>query len=274
MRTPLLALGAAALVATASPAAAQVLAQVVPAKLTVTSRPGATVGRDISVSNLGESPAVVRVRLVDWLLTEQGEMTLLPAGATPATLAGCVRFEPQEFSLQPGESGWIRVTMTLPADGPPTRWGVLMSEVRPATPTRARGPRAVAELGTTLYLTSAPPERAHADLVGIAVTPCPGDSLSVAVRVHNPGERHVYVTGDVALADSAGTRVASGSLATGVMLPGGVRTFTWKCPSPARRGWTTVTATLDTGEPELAVGEVRVLLPLSATPALARRDTP
>ena len=270
------ALGAAALCATASPAAAQVMAQAVPAKVTVTARPGSTVGRDISLSNLGEAPVVVRARLADWTLSDHGEMTLVPSGTTPASLAGLVTFEPSEFSLQAGESGWIHVTMTMPAEGPATRWGVLLSEVRPASvPARAHGPRAVAELGTTLYLSSVPPERAHADLIGLDALPLPGDSLAVAVRVRNPGARHVYVTGEVSLADSAGARTASGPLGTGVVLPGGVRTFTWKCSSAGRPGWATVTATLDTGEPELTVGEVRVLLPPDpAPPALVRRDAP
>ena len=157
MRTLFLALGAAALAA-APPAFAQVRAQAVPAKFTVTTRPGSTVGRDVSIANLGEAPVVVRARLADWVLSEQGEMTLLPAGTTAATLAGLVQFEPTEFSLQPGESGWIHLTMTLPPQGPSTRWGVLLSEVRPTvTPARARGPRAIAELGTTLYLSSVPP---------------------------------------------------------------------------------------------------------------------
>jgi hypothetical protein len=270
MRTLLLALGAAA------PAAAQLQAQAVPAKFTVTTRPGEAVVRDVSISNLGEAPVVVRARLADWILTEAGEMRLLPAGTTPVSLAGHVQFEPTEFSLQPGQSGWIHLTMTLPAEGPATRWGVLLSEVRPAAmPARSRGPRAIAELGTTLYLTSVPPERAHADLVGLDTSALPGDSLAVAVRVHNPGARHVYVTGEAAIADSTGARVAAGALATGVVLPGGFRTFTWTCPSPIVPGAYTITATLDSGEPELMVGEVRTRLPLvPVLPPIAGRDGP
>jgi hypothetical protein len=275
MRTLVIALGAAA-IAAASPAAAQLKAQAVPAKFTVTTRPGSTIGRDVAISNLGDAPVVVRVRLSDWVLTDAGEMTFRPPGSTPATLAGHVRFEPAEFSLQAGESGWIHLTMTLPEDGPPTRWGVLLSEVRPAVaPLHGRGPRAIAELGTTVYLSSVAPERAHAELVGLEAGSLSGDSVAVHVRVRNPGDRHVYVTGEVALADSTGARNASGSLATGVVLPGGVRTFTWMCPSPIRPGEYTITATLDSGEPELAVGEVRVRLPLGPVPPmLAQRGSP
>lgn len=275
MRNLLLALGAAA-IAAASPAAAQVLAQAVPAKYSLTVRPGSTVGRDVSISNLGNAPVVVRVRLADWNLSENGELSLMPLGAMPTTLAGLVQFEPSEFSLQPGESGWIHLTLMLPSVGPATRWGVLLSEVRPtATPGPGRGPRAIAELGTTLYLSSILPERVHADLVGLEVSPLGGDSLTVAVRIRNPGPRHAYVTGEVALGDSTGARIQSGSLATGVVLPGGVRTLTWTCSRHLSPGRYAVTATLDTGEPELTVGEVRIVWPPAATvPSLAKRTAP
>src|SRR5512134_3117599 len=99
----------------------------------------------------------------------------MPAGSLPTTLAGLVQFDPSEFSLQPGTNGWVHVTLSLPAEGPATRWGVLLSEVRPAAPSRPTwGPHAIAELGTTLYLTSVPPERAHADLVGLEASALAG----------------------------------------------------------------------------------------------------
>ena len=47
-----------------------------------------------------------------------------------------------------------------------------------------------------------------------------GDSLAVSVRVHNAGERHFYISGDVAVTDSTGARMTSGPLPTGVVLPG------------------------------------------------------
>src|SRR5262249_16469179 len=79
------------------------------------------------IANQGQVPVVVRARLVDWTLTEPGEMKLLPTGTTPASLAGLVTFAPEEFSLGPGESGWIHPTLSLPAEGPATRWGALPS---------------------------------------------------------------------------------------------------------------------------------------------------
>jgi hypothetical protein len=90
----------------------------------------------------------------------------------------------------------------------------------------------------------------------------------VSVRVRNPGERHLYSSGEIAVTDSTGAPIAKGSLGTGVVLPGALRIFTWTCPAHWTPGRYTVTATLDTGEPELIVGETEVRWPIVAPLAL------
>ena len=251
-----------ALLATTRPAHAQVLAQVTPAKYNLTVKPAEPVSRDVAVTNLGQSAVIVRVRLSDWQLDGRGELSLAPAGSMPASLAGLVDFEPDQFSLGPGESGLVHVTMRLPAEGPATRWGVLLSEVRPATPRPSTlGPRAIAELGTTLYLSRTPADQIRADVVGMIADPLGGDSLSIAVRIRNAGERHFYLHGDLALADSSGAPLQQGSVGTGVILPGGERCFAWTCHTAWKPGRYTVTATLDTGEPELMIAEATFVWP-------------
>lgn len=252
--------------ATAGPAVAGITAQAVPVKYSLTVRPGVPIARDITIRNLGDAPVVVHVRLSDWTLDERGRMDFVPPGSMPASLAGLVTFEPGQFSLQAGESGVIHVVMRLPdSGGPATRWGILLSEVRPAHwPDASFGPRAIAELGTTLYLSRLEAGSTRAELVGMQVGSDGDSALSLAVTVRNPGERHLYSTGEVTLRDSSGTAVATGALGTGVVLPGTRRMFTWTCPLRHAAGRYTVTATLDTGEPELIVGETEVRWPPAA----------
>jgi len=266
---------AVAFVATAHPAFPGVFAQATPSKYSLTVKPGEPVSRDIAIGNQGDGAVVVRVRLSDWMLDERGELDFVPAGTTPVSLQGLVSFEPSEFSLGPGESGVIHVTMRLPADGPPTRWGVLLSEVRPAVwPKTSLGPRAIAELGTTLYLSRIPAGATRAELAGMDVFPSGDTTFAVAVRVRNPGGRHFYSSGEIAVRDTAGRTVTSGKLGTAVVLPGAQRVFTWTCDTRVPPGLYTVTATLDTGEPELIVGETGVRWPLPRlVPApLAQQD--
>lgn len=251
------------------PARAGVKAEVVPVKLSLTSRPGDVTVRDVEIANQGDAPAVVRVAWSDWQMNEAGDLTLVPAGSTPSSLYGLVTFEPREFSIRPGESGHVRVTLRMPADGPATRWGVMLSEVRPAlVGTTPLGPRATAQLGTTFYLSRVPAEIVNAEVVGMTFKAL-GDSVSVSVSVRNAGERHYYVGGSVALKDSTGQTVAAGSLPTGVVLPGHLRAFQWICAASLAPGRYLASVTLDTGAPELTVAEGRFEWPALRTRTLA-----
>ena len=268
-------LGTGALGAPLRCAHAGILAQVVPVRYSLTATSGQPVARDVIVTNQGTEPVVVRVRLSDWTLSEDGALDLVPAGTTPASLLGKVTFEPHEFSLGAGESGQIHVTLTMPADGPATRWGVLLSEIRPAVVRPAGfGPRAIAELGTTLYLSRNAASQIRPEVTALDVRPVGKDSLSVTLRVRNTGERHFYVAGDVALADSSSSTVRKGPFGSGVVLPGGVRNFTWMSHAGLAPGRYLATATIDTGEPELTVGETVFVWPIPrTTPAPALAET-
>lgn len=257
MRTRTILVMLAIAAAIAPHAEADVLAQVAPVKYNLTMRPGEPLLRDVLVSNQGDEPVVVRVRLSDWDLNTQGSLRLLPAGSTAHSLKGRIRFEPNQFSLQPGESGRFHVTLTMLDDGPATLWGVLLSEVRPAVFQKQDfGPRAIAELGTTFYISRVKPSDAiNADVTDLSVTPLASDSVAVTVRVRNTGARHFYIGGRMSLADSTGNRFQTGDLGTGVVLPGRDREFTWTCATEMLPGQYLASAVLDTGEPELLVGE-------------------
>jgi hypothetical protein len=131
----------------------------------------------------------------------------------------------------------------------------MLSEVKPALAgTPQLGPRASAQLGTTFYLSRIPAEIVNAEVVGMVFRPM-GDSVAIAVQIRNAGERHYYVGGSIALKDSTGQSVASGTLPTGVVLPGHTRSFQWICAASLAPGRYLASATLDTGGPELTVAE-------------------
>jgi hypothetical protein len=259
-------IGAAALAAAAPPASAQIRAQVVPAKFSAVLQPGKPVSRDVSVTNLSGEPAVVRVHLSDFTISDQGQLELVPCGSTNESIDSLVQFEPREFSLQPGESGRIHVTARIAPDGPATRWGVLLSEVRPAVPRPAGlGPRATAELGTTIYLSRAGSTEGRPVITGMDIVPAGRDSVTVSLRLRNMGERHFYVGGEAGITDGHGTAVATGALPMGVVLPGRVRRVAWTCPAALATGVYRASMSLDTGEPELLVGEASFRWPLPGT---------
>jgi len=245
----------ASLLGFALPARAQISAQVWPSKVTREAQPGKPITQDVLITNRSTVAAVVRVRTMDWGLDQDGSLKLLPFGTTPHSLAGCMSFEPTTFSLAAGESRTISVSLTMPADGEPTRWGLILQEVRSTLPHHGTGPLAVGELGTTVYLTRAHEDESRAELKSLDVTPQGMDSTRVRISLQNGGERHLYAGGEIQIEDEHGAVVRNGTFDKGVVLPGTVRDFTWAFAGSLLPGHYRVTASLDTGNPYLLVGE-------------------
>jgi P pilus assembly chaperone PapD len=242
-------MGAAALsTACSATAGAQILAQATPVRMNLTAKAGEPLHRDLQISNLGDQPISVRVQLSDWLLTEDGALSLAPAGSTAASLDGFVRFDPSEFTLAPNQSKSIDVTLALPATGPATRWGMLMSEVRPAAGATGAAASALGtDLGTTIYLSRIPADQVHVEEYSLTVAQIGGDSLLVTAGISNDGDRHATISGSFALVDTSGVTLEAATVGSGVVLPGAYRNFSWICTAPVQAGRYRIVGSFDDG---------------------------
>ena len=246
-------LGAFSFAAVPAVVAAQVLAQAAPTQYDLQMRPGRRESRPLFLHNLGRERVVVRLRLADLRMSERGALDLLPPGTLESTLEGIVEFSPAELMLGPGERKVVRLGMGLPAAGPATRCGVVLCRVTPAKRGDAIG--VPAELGTTLFLTSAPRSGIHTELAALDARVDPDGRVSVDSRVRNRCERHTSCSGEIKVLDSAGATVTTGLLSEGVVLPGAARVFGWESAMRLPAGRYVVTVTIDAGEPELLVGQ-------------------
>src|SRR5262245_2889112 len=112
--------------------AAQVLARTDPSQYDLELKPGERESRPLFVHNLGRERVKVRLRVADLRMNESGALDLLPPGTLGSSLAKGLTFEPRVLVLAPGERRVIRLEMTLPAGGPATRYGVILSNMQPA----------------------------------------------------------------------------------------------------------------------------------------------
>jgi len=248
-------------------ARAQVLAMVNPTQASITVIGDEPAVRELVVSNLGAAPVRVRVRLSDWSLSERGEIGLEPLGSNQRSLKGALSVTPVEQTIAAGASGRIEVRVALDSKGPPTRWGIVLSEVRSLfAPAGVPGSPAATELGTTVLVSRVPADQVHAELVGLTARALGRDSIAITARVHNTGLRYFVMTGSAALTDSAGARLGGGPMEPGLVLPGAVRSFEWSGHVARGHDACIASATFDSGEPELLMGETRFRWPARFTP--------
>lgn len=253
-------------------ALAQVLVQAAPSQFDLELLPGRRESRALILHNLGRQSVRVAVSLSDLRMNERGALDLLPAGTLESTLARIVVFAPRELRLGPGERRAVRLEMMLPLGGAATRCGVVLCRVTPTKPDDAAGaPSAPAELGTTVFLTRVPRASIRAELSNLDADVNPDGNVVVEVRVRNRSQRHASCHGEVKLTDSTGATMISGFLPDGVVLPGAARVFGWNGARRLPAGRYLVTVTIDTGEPELLVGQKEVVVGRRG-PSAARDD--
>jgi len=101
--------------------------------------PGESFSGQFILTNVGEQPLPLRIRLVDFYLGPRGELNALEPGTLgDRSLANFITYAPQQVTLAPGEAQPIRYSVTLPqeADGP--HWACLL--VVPETTLEVQAP--------------------------------------------------------------------------------------------------------------------------------------
>lgn len=105
-----------------------------PMKIVLDAAPGTVKEGTIVVTNLGDKPTSVSVRLSDFFLDERGNLlTLEPGTLGEMSLAAYLSFSPTSLSLEPGETGLVSYRLQLPAEASGSHWAcLLVAEEEPA----------------------------------------------------------------------------------------------------------------------------------------------
>ena len=146
----------------------------------------------------GEAFSVI-VYAQDWFLPLEGPPVYLAPGSTSASCASWVATNPTQFGLRPGESQWLRYTISVPEETIGEHWTVLFvdaypllsSEQRPAVTVHAR-------IGVMIYV-------AVGDALGeLQILDFYAGPSTAVLTLANTGTAHLRVQGTISLAPSAG----------------------------------------------------------------------
>lgn len=129
------------------------VARVEPSKFLFTLKPGERITEAIKVTNTQATVAEYTAVIYDWTLDDEGHLVTSPAGQRADTLAGLIKFNPRRFKLEPGQSQYVRFTLTAPKDGDwLERRGIIFFEESRPPEDNAVGSTVVIQVGATVYL--------------------------------------------------------------------------------------------------------------------------
>ena len=167
------------------------IARVEPSKFLFSLKPGERTTGAIKVTNIQETETEYTAVIHDWTLDDQDHLVTFPAGERADSLDGLIKFNPRRFKLAPGQSQYVRFTLTAPKNGDWTeRRGIIFfEENRPADINEA-GSMVVIQVGTTVYLSFT--ETVHSfRTYGLKVETEENIPPSLLLALANEGQAHI-----------------------------------------------------------------------------------
>lgn len=102
--------------AVSTPALADMSLDVSPIRVQVRLQAGEEYTNAIRVLNSGKEPIRLRAYVEDWYLDEVGTPIFRPAGSLERTSSIWIDAAPRDFLIEPGETKFVRYTVTVPRD--------------------------------------------------------------------------------------------------------------------------------------------------------------
>ncbi|NLM37224.1 MAG: hypothetical protein GX202_03745 [Firmicutes bacterium] len=168
----------------------QGVARVEPSKFVFTLEPGTRITDAIKVTNTQDTEVEFTAVVYDWTLDPQGRLVTFSAGERPDTLDGLIKFNPRRFKLAPGQSQYVRFTITAPKNGNwlERRGIIFFEESRPSPETV--GSTMIFQVGTTVYLSFT--ETLYSfRLLGVKIEPTPQGRPVALLGLANDGQAHI-----------------------------------------------------------------------------------
>lgn len=193
--------------------------QVEPARFVLQVDPGGRSGGAVQVINPNNAPMALTAKVGDWDLSDTGRFIGLAPGASSASMADWIRFNPRSFTIPPRSRQTVRFSVSVPRGvAPGERRSVLFFEQKASSP-QGSGAVLISQIGVVVYAAVKPVRRNFSVTVDRVSLGAEGQS-EVRIRVKAEGNAHCRVRGLFRLYDAGGKQTDEGQFAQQVILPG------------------------------------------------------
>lgn len=216
-------LAAAAMILALSAANVHGVARVEPSKFLFTLKPGERVTEAIKVTNTQETAAEYTAVIYDWTLDEEGRLVTFPAGERADSLAGLIKFNPRRFKLEPGQTQYVRFTLTAPKEGAwLERRGIIFFEESRPPEENTVGSTLLIQVGATVYLSFTETVNAFR-AYGLKIETGEEGPPVLLLDLANEGQAHIRYRVNYRITDEKGGLWGENTSGEQLILPGSRR---------------------------------------------------
>lgn len=193
--------------------------EIVPSRFEILVEPRGQNVQSLKISNLGKEPVTMVATTHDWDMGEDERLILKDPGTTDNSASEWVRFNPKTFTVQPGQTQFIRFSVSVPPNVQPGEYRtslVLVTEEKYQMkenfyyrPTFA-----------ILVYVNIPKITRKGELSDVKVTVDEKGSYSLNGKITSLGNAHLRLTGEYFLYNNEGKEIKNEQFGKTLILPG------------------------------------------------------
>lgn len=234
---------------------------VTPSSLRFSAKPGATITKEVKITNDTKKAHSFKVDFIDFEMGTNGKPVFLPAREGRFSLSKWANVSPTFVELKPGETQKINVTIQVPAgeEGNKAAWCIMSIDqireketIEPPDPSRNIAFGIIPSFGFGIYMYQNPPN-VSVNKVEITNFEYLSDTASnkfVKIKAKNTGDGIAFCASYVELTNlNTGDQQRLG-VKTFTILPEYIRDFTFDLPKDLAPGKYSLVSVLDFGSKE------------------------
>ncbi len=186
---------------------------IAPTTVEMVVKPGSQHRQTITVQNVHKQKTLaLTVGVADWVLSEKGELELLPPGSAEQSVTDWVRFSPAFFSLKPGETRQVQVDLSVPIKvdkAGESKLGILISTLLPANEQRSAtsGVWNRYQVASLFYVAVPGGDEKLPIVTSVSLQNKASVTPVIEFTAENPGDYHARLKGKLTLSNKAGKQV-------------------------------------------------------------------
>jgi hypothetical protein len=206
------------------PARAQSLA-LAPAQVQYRFKPGQPFQFDLSVSNKGNSPVVLRVSATDFWYNEKNEKLFNTPGSSPRSATNWIEFVPRQLTVPAAGTGKVQVIVTTPLKVSGGYYAVVFVESKPELAEGATAEKKAVytnmRLGSLILLSAENTEQYSVEVSDVQfIAPAANQALKLDFLLSNTSNTHIFPEAAVAILNSRHELIAKAEGEKQRFLPG------------------------------------------------------